>query len=305
MTKARLYEQMMKEGVVRRGDDPRLTPTRLPIGIGPIDEILGGGIPRGAVTLIVGPESTGKTIICQYAIAAQQKTERPHVLYLDAERTYDPDWWVMSGVDINKVFIARPATGEQMIDLVVDAIDADDQLGMIVVDSLAALPPSKIVAETAERTDIGSLARLVNLLFIKVLHKLDDRVLIATNQLRENIGGYGEKYPGGRSQSFYAHIILRTRREGWIEENGSRIGFNLEVGTAKNKTTAPQQSAQVPFLFRSQMDLLSVAIEEAVERGTIRKSLPYYYIDSVEEKFLGKARLRQYLAENPDVVKEL
>lgn len=297
------YDELEKSGLILRGDDARLIPTRMPIGIIPVDDILGGGLPHGACTLIVGPESTGKTIICQYAIAAQQKTEQPDVLYLDAERTYDPDWWKLSGVDPAHVIIARPTTAEQLIDLATEALQSLPDLGMIVCDSLAALPPTKMVEESAERNDIGSLARLISLFYIKIVPNLGKRIFIATNQLRENIGGYGDKYPGGVSQRYYSHVILRTRREGWITEGKERIGFNLEISTAKNKTAMPQQSAVLPFLFRGQVDMLSVLIEDAVARGTILQKLPYYTVRG--HKVMGKANLRNYLAEHPEVVETL
>lgn len=306
MAKQTILEQMSKQGSILRGDDRRLNLTRLRTGVTPLDDILGGGLPRGAVTLIVGPESTGKTILCQYAIAAQQAAKSgKNVLYIDAERSFDPDWWKDTGVNLKTLLVARPATGEQLIDLIVEAIESDAELGMIVIDSLAAMPPSKIVAESAERTDVGSLAKLANLMFIKVMPILGDRILLITNQLRENIGGYGDRYPGGLSQRFYAHVILRTRRNGWIEDKGQRTGFTMEVTTVKNKTAPPQEMASLPFLFRGQLDMLSVAIDDAVARGMITAKPPYYSIQGVDEKFLGKARLREYLTEHPDVLKGL
>lgn len=295
-----LFDDMEKSGAIMRGDDPRLIPTRMPIGIVPVDDILGGGLPHGTCTLIVGQESTGKTIICQYAIAAQQRTDKPQVLYLDAERTYDPDWWKLSGVDPSKLIIARPTTAEELIDLAAEALATQPELGMIVCDSLAALPPTKMVSESAERNDIGSLARLVNLLYIKIVPVLERRIFIGTNQLRENIGGYGDRYPGGLSQRYYSHVILKTRREGWITEGKERVGFNLEVSTVKNKTTAPQQTATIPFMFRGQVDMLSVAIEDAISRGTITQQLPYYTVRG--KKLLGKANVRKYLSENPEIL---
>jgi recombination protein RecA len=302
MTKS-VYEKMMKDGVLMRGDDHRFDPVRMPVGLVPLDDAIGGGLQRGTCVLIVGPESTGKTILCQYMIAAQQKTDKPHVLFLDAERTYDADWWALSGVDTTKLFVARPSTAEQLVDLAMEAMDADDLLGMIVLDSIAALPPSKIVDNSAERTDVGSLARLATPMYVKFTSVLGDRIFIATNQLRDNIGGYGDRYPGGQAQRYFSHLILRTRREGWIEEDGKRVGFNLEVSTAKNKTAPPQETATLPFLFRGQVDILAVTIDDAVSRGTIRMNKPYYYIG--DEKFMGKANLRKFLSENPDVVKGL
>ena len=303
MAKKSKFESALKSGHVQRGDDDRLQLKRLPFGIPNLDEALGGGIPWGSSILIVGPESTGKTILSQYAIAQAQKTERPLVLYLDTERTYDRDWWESSGVDPEKLFVVRAPTGEEIIDIATDALLDNEDIGMVVVDSLAGMPPSRIVAETAERQDIGSLARLVQLLYIKLTSVLEGRILIATNQLRENISGYAERYPGGQSQKYFSHIILRTRREGWLTEGDSaknRIGFNMEVQVTKNKTAPPQGTVKIPFRFNSQMDLVSILIDEAIADGRIVQKLPYYQIG--DEKILGKENLRRFVMENPDAI---
>lgn len=305
MAKTSLQDQMLKSGSLLKGNDPRLNPTRTPIGITPIDDIIGGGIPNGGCTLIVGPESTGKTIICQYIAAAVQKTDKATVLYLDGERSYDPEWWSQSGVDPERMLVARPATGEQLIDLTVEVMENTDDLGLVIVDSLASLPPSKIVSESAERNDIGSLAKLVNLLYQKVVPVLGSRIFVATNQIREAIGGYEERYPGGVSQRYYSHLIMRTRRADWIKDGNERIGFNMEVTTRKNKTAAPQQHVTVPFMFRGQVDMLAVLIDDAIARGFIVPKLPYYAINGVEKKLLGKQAVRDYLIAHPDVVEAI
>lgn len=301
----KLQDELMKSGALMNGSDPRLIPTRTPIGIAPLDDIMGGGLPNGACTMIVGPESTGKTILCQYAVAAIQRTERPRTLFIDAERSFDPDWWTLSGVDPDKVVVARPFTGEQTIDLIVEVMETVDDIGAVVIDSLAAMPPEKIVAESAERNDIGSHAKLTNLMYQKVVPKLDGRVFIATNQIREAIGGYEERYPGGKSPLYYNHLILRTRRTEWIKDGNDRVGFMMEVTTRKNKTAAPQQHAVIPFMFRGQVDMLAVLIDDAIVRGFIIPRLPYYEINGVDKKVLGKAGLRGFLLENPDVVERI
>lgn len=298
------FDKLLKSGQIVRGDDERLDVVRLPIGIKPLDEILGGGLPYGTCTMIVGPESTGKTILAQYIAAAVQKTERPHVLYLDAERSYDRSWWQTSGVDTAKLFVAQPMAGEQLIDLMIAAMKEDAELGLVILDSIAAMPPSMIVDNSAERSDVGSHARLVSKMYQKVVEHLPGRLFVATNQLRENIGGYEERYPGGNAPRYYNHVILRTRREGWIKDGEQRVGFNMEVTTRKNKTASPQQSCTLPFVFNSQLDLLSIRIDEAIAAGTIVQRTPYYTVtvDGKERKLLGKANLRNFLLENPQAL---
>ena len=136
-------ERHFKSGAMTLGDSDELRIERLGFGITPLDEITGGGIPYGTCALVVGPESTGKTILAQYLIKQQQQTDKPNVLYLDAERTYDRDWWEQTGIDVSKLYVARVATAEDYIDLAIDVLRDDAELGMIVLDSIAALPPSR------------------------------------------------------------------------------------------------------------------------------------------------------------------
>lgn len=293
-------DALFKNGSLRRGGDDTLIIRHLPSGIPPLDDIMGGGWPIGDITMIVGPSSAGKTILTQYAAASQQRSdpERPTILYVDTERSYDRDWWEQSGVNVDDILVLRGMAGEEIIDAVYQVIDEVDTLGMIIVDSIAAIPPAVIIEESAGKATIAQLARIM----ITFYHKIGTTAqrknisIIMTNQVRNNIGGPGEVFPGGKAVEFYAHIILRARRTEWITEGTERVGFIMEVECRKNKTAPPQGKTLLPFMFDSQIDLVTIMMNEALDRGIIRNRAPYYYIG--EEQFLGKANLRTFLQDN-------
>lgn len=306
MTKA--LDKMIKDGLLLRGDDEKLSLRRLPSGIPPLDLILGGGWPYARVTMLVGPESTGKTLLAQYAVAAQQKDEKaPHALLVDAELSYDASWWAKSGVDVAELMVCQPQTGETAINLIKEVMDADEQLGIIVVDSIGALTPAPILERAAEDKTMGLRAQLVNVLLSKVAATNRNAILLLINQLRANLRGHEESYPGGMGLLHWAHIILRTRREGWIKEGDKRVGFTLEVLCKKNKTSPPQGYCQIPFYFTGQIDMLQAFIDEALDMKLIRQNPPYYYFpdDWGGQKFLGKNNLRQHLLDNSETLELL
>lgn len=293
-------DDLYKSGVLMKGNDERLELQRVPLGIPQIDGILGGGIPLGRTTMLVGPESTGKTLIAQYAVAAIQRQEkRNRAVLVDLEQSYDEEWWALSGVDIDQLVVSRPRTGEMAIDIIRALIEHDPELGIIILDSAAAMTPAPELERSAEDKTMGLQAKLINLLFRIVMPLNQHAAFVVINQVRDNIGVPGETYPGGRGLRHSAHVILRTKRDGWIEENQQRIGFNIEVTCRKNKTASEmEQSATLPFHFRSQIDLVQAYIEEGIIREIIKARPPYYYIG--EQHFMGKNSLRTYLQENPE-----
>jgi recombination protein RecA len=294
-------DKLIKDGLLMKGNDERLHIRRLATGIPSLDEILNGGFPYGRTTLMVGPESTGKTLIAQYAAKAQQEQEgRSHVLLVDTERSYDEVWWQASGVNTEELIISQPTTGEKAIDVMRSMIESDKELGLIILDSIASMTPMPILERSAEEKTMGLLAQLVNLLFYTIMPLNKQAIFIAINQLRSSMGGYGpeEVYPGGRGQRHYSHIILRTRREGWLLEGTQRVGFTLEVSCQKNKTGTPQGVASIPFRFQGQLDLLQSYIDEAINRGLIVARPPYYSWQSL--KWLGRAAARQHFCDQPE-----
>lgn len=308
MSKSKIsVESLFKDGLLHKGNDTKLVVKRLPTGVPPLDDILGGGIPIGDLTMIVGASSAGKTILTQYAAAAQQKYDkkRPTILYIDTERSYDKEWWGQSGVATKDILVLRGLAGEQIIDAAYAIIEEVDTLGMIIVDSVAAIPPAVIIEESAGKATIAQLARIMITFFHKIgtVAQRKNITMVMTNQVRNNIGGHGETYPGGQAMNFYPHVILRTRRTEWIGEGKNREGFIMEVECRKNKTALPQGIATIPFMFSTQIDLVTILMNEALDKGLIANRSPYYYVG--DEKFLGKNNLRTFLQGSPDLLDEL
>jgi len=312
MSEPKSIDNMLKSGLLKSGTDPSLVVKRLPFGIPSLDNFLGGGLPLGRCTEAYGPESTGKTLLAQLATAAVQKTDKPQVLLFDMEMTYDETWWAKSGVDTEKLLVSTPRTAEEMIDISVAMLETSKDLGMIILDSIAATVPGPIADPDKSAEDNrqpGLLAKSLALWFYKTIHIVSEKnvILFITNQMRENIGGYDElaALPGGRSQRHYSQIILRTHREGWIKEGKDNIGYYMEIISKKNKTamTPDGTSIVIPFLASSQIDLLSAYIEDAVKQKVMTRKGPYYGYNG--KNFLGMTATREYFSDNPDELEAL
>lgn len=298
--------ELMKQGLVKKGNDDSLFLKRAPIGIPQLDNLLGGGIPLGRCIEAYGPESTGKTLLSQYMTAAIQKTDKPLVVLFDLERCFDEVWWKQSGVDTDNLLVTSPATAEETIDIMMSVMN-DEHLGLMIVDSIPAMIPAPIANpdKSASEKTIGLLAQLVTLMYAKLVHPLSQKgvTLLATNQMRETIGGYDElaALPGGKAQRHFSQIILRTKREGWINDSkGKYIGFDMEIISKKNKTCSVPDgtSITIPFLAEGQIDLLTAYINDAIAKGVIARAGPYYKYN--DKNYLGIPNLRNFFRENPD-----
>lgn len=298
-------KKLIADGLIKKGNDESLYLKRLPLGLPQLDDLLGGGIPIGRCIEIYGPESTGKTLFAQYVTAAIQKTDKPLALLLDLERCYDEAWWKQSGVDTTSLLVTSPATAEEAIDVMMACMN-DQTLGLMIVDSIPAMIPAPIAdpEKSAENKTIGLLAKLVTLMYSKLVHPLSQQgvILLVTNQMRETIGGYDElaALPGGRAQRHFSQIILRTKREGWINDaKGKHIGFDMEIISKKNKTCSiPDGTAiTIPFLAEGQIDMLTAYLNDAINKLIIPKKGPYFYYD--KQTFQGMQNLRNYFRDNP------
>lgn len=312
MPESKSIENMIKAGLLKKGSDPSLVVNRLPTGIGVLDDLLGGGLPLGRFIESYGPESTGKTLLSQYAVAAVQKSQYPIGLYMDMEHSFDEAWWKQIGVDTDKLLVSNPVSAEQAIDVMRAMLETSKELGIIILDSIAAMTPMPEVdpEKSSENKTIGLQARVTTLMYRQIAPLLDNRVIfMATNQMRESIGYNDElsALPGGRAQRHFNHIILRTRREDWILETGSkkRIGFYMEVISKKNKLAgiADGSSVTLPFMFSGQIDYTATFIDEAIKKDLIIRRGPYYEYNG--HRSLGMALLRQYFTDNPDELESL
>lgn len=295
---------LINTGMVVPATSPDLAVERVSTGIPMLDSALGGGYAFGRNVMIVGPESTGKTALAQYAVAAVQRADpEGWGLLIDAEQSFDAGWWAATGVNLERLLVARPPTGEDAVELIISTIKDAPEVRVIVVDSIAALSPRTIQEKSSGERTIAGLAALTTNLYTRML-PINRRVLfIALNQLRANLAGYEDVWPGGWTLRHNSHIILRTRREGWIKENNERVGYILEVHVRKNKLGAPEATIQVPFYFQGQVDILGAYIDEAISRGVIESAGPYYRWR--DNQFLGKQALRNFFAENADAFEAL
>jgi recombination protein RecA len=313
MPEIQTIEEMKKAGIIKMGDDPAWLHHFVPTGIPSLDTILGGGFARGKCAMNYGEESAGKTIIAQKAIAAVQATDTPDALYIDAERSFDEEWWKQSGVDTQKLMVSAPFTAEESIDVMRGVLNSCPTLGIIVVDSLAAMTPAPEMDEDRSSTQLsqpGAQAKVITKMYRQILPMLDNRVIfLATNQMRENIGGHNDlaALPGGRAARHFSHVVLKTRRSEWITDNTTkgRLGFYMEISSRKNKlaVTPDGEAITIPFMFSSQIDWTTTYIEDAIKAKVITRKGPWYYWANVS--YMGMQPLRQFFHDNPDEMTEL
>jgi len=301
------------------GDDPNSKLNKIPVGIDVLDRLLKGGLKRGGFHIFVGPYSTGKTFLGQQAIRNVQVLGGSTV-YIDAERRYDPDWFALSGIDVSKLLIARPTFGEEAIDLV--CFYLDKKVDFIFVDSMAALvPEAELLADSSDQF-IGLQSRMFTTAFRSITPKNTNSVIVATNQLRQNIGsrfnpGILKKMPGGEAQYYFSSLIMEVTRKGWITEKGEEdsgeeklsakrrsVGFNISCFIEKCNYAPPFKSCEIPFSFMTgQLDNTAAVINLAVDLDIIKQTAAWYAYK--DQKILGKQAVYDYFSKNTAELEEL
>lgn len=286
------------------GNDPKLVMPTISTEIPQLDSILGGGWRMGRIAMVVGEASMGKTLITQWSIAAFQR-QGMVCGFIDPEKTFDPHWFEVTGVNTEQLIVARPESTEQAFDLAVDW--ATNGMDLVVLDSLAALTPKMRAENELEKQEvIGLSARKIGE-GLNVLNNKNERAMILfTNQLRSKVGqvyGSPDEIPGGRAQKFFASYGLKVRRKGWIKEKDTRIGYTLGVDTFKNKVTTPLQECQIPFLFSGVIDTVAGLVNTAMELELIPGSRGFYQWNG--QKIHGMAKLKQFFIDNPDEQEQL
>lgn len=279
------------------GDDPEFVPDKLPTGISQVDQALNGGFSFRRITLLIGAESAGKTLLAMTAIKAAQERNLP-VVFLDVERSWTAEWARTVGIDPGRVLVSEPPDGESAFD-VGRAIVKTEPAGVLVLDSLAAMPPAKELEAKLEDQQIGAQARMIN----RGLRDLNAEnvggwCVLIVNQLREKVGityGSPETLPGGKGQRYYAWQIVRVRKGAAIEEGTGKdkrvVGRVLRVKLDKNKQGPPEAEAEVPFYYSGEFDVVSGLLDQAVELGIIEARGGYYTFG--EERWHGRRALRE------------
>lgn len=308
MTVGNLEKQFGKGSIVRLGQHSRLNVDAIPTGSIALDLAIGvGGLPRGRITEVYGTESSGKTTIALQVIAEAQK--RGGVCaYIDVEHAIDPEYAQALGVDVDNLFIAQPATGEEALDIM-DALIRSSAIDVCVLDSVAALVPKAELEGDMGDSHMGVHARLMSQALRKVAGSISrtNTVAIFINQIRQKIGvmfGNPETTPGGLALKYYASVRLEVRRTETVKNGTDPVGARVKVKVVKNKVAPPFRTAEFDIMFGRGISRSGSVLDLGVDMGLISKSGAYF---SYGEQRLGQGRenARQFLEERVNVMQEI
>ncbi len=306
---SQIEKRFGKGSIMKMGESSGLPPVEaIPTGSLALDLALGiGGIPKGRITEIFGPESSGKTTLAQHIIAEAQK-KGGTVAYVDAEHALDPSYAGRCGVSVDELLISQPDTGEQALEIT-EALVRSNAVDVIIVDSVAALVPRAEIEGDMGDPQMGLQARLMS----QALRKLAGAIgragtaVIFINQLREKVGivfGNPEVTTGGRALKFYSSIRIELRRAETIKQGTEAVGNRVKAKVVKNKVAPPFRSAEFDIMFTSGISKEGNLLDIGVAMGLITKAGAFF---SYGDTRLGQGReaAKQYLKENPELAKEI
>ncbi|MEZ5185926.1 MAG: recombinase RecA [Candidatus Nanopelagicales bacterium] len=305
---AQIDKQFGKGSVMRLGDEGRVPIEVIPTGAITLDLALGiGGLPRGRVIEIYGPESSGKTTVALHAIANAQKAGGI-AAFIDAEHALDPEYAAKLGVDIDALLVSQPDTGEQALEIA-DMLVRSSAIDIIVIDSVAALVPRAEIEGEMGDSHVGLQARLMSQALRKMTGALKGTGTTAVfiNQLREKIGvmfGSPETTTGGRALKFYSSVRLDVRRIETLKDGTDPVGNRTRVKVVKNKVAPPFKQAEFDILYGIGISREGGLIDVGVEHGLVRKSGAWYTYEG-DQLGQGKENARAFLIDNPDLADEL
>jgi recombination protein RecA len=305
---AQIDRQFGKGSVMRLGDDVRAPIEVIPTGSVALDVALGiGGLPRGRVVEIYGPESSGKTTVALHAVANAQKAGGI-AAFIDAEHALDPEYAKKLGVDTDALLVSQPDTGEQALEIA-DMLIRSGALDIIVIDSVAALVPRAEIEGEMGDSHVGLQARLMSQALRKITGALSNSktTAIFINQLREKIGvmfGSPETTTGGKALKFYASVRLDVRRIETLKDGTEPVGNRTRCKVVKNKMAPPFKQAEFDILYGHGISREGGLIDMGVEHGFVRKSGAWYTYDG-DQLGQGKENARAFLRDNPDLANEL
>ncbi|MDY2558520.1 MAG: recombinase RecA [Candidatus Faecousia sp.] len=297
-----------KGTVMRLGDRPEMNVEAIPTGSLALDAALGiGGVPKGRIIEIYGPESSGKTTLALHILAEAQK-RGGEVAFVDAEHALDPVYAAALGVDIDNLLVSQPDTGEQALEIT-DALVRSGAVDAVVVDSVAALVPKQEIEGEMGDTFVGLQARLMSQALRKLAGTINKTncVVIFINQLRMKIGvmyGNPETTTGGNALKFYASVRLDVRRIEAIKEGGNVIGNKTRVKVVKNKVAPPFKEAVFDIMYGQGISKWSELIDLAVQMDIIQKSGSWFSMgdDRIGQ---GKDSVKTYLQERPELAEQV
>ncbi len=296
-----------KGAIMRLGDATRMKVETIPTGALTLDLALGGGLPKGRVIEIYGPESSGKTTVALHALAEVQKSGGI-AAFVDAEHALDPTYAAALGVDINNLLISQPDTGESALEIV-DQLVRSAAVDIVVIDSVAALVPRAEIEGEMGDTHVGLQARLMSQALRKITGNIGKSgcTVIFINQLRLKIGvtyGSPETTTGGNALKFYASVRLDIRRIQTLKKGTEEFGNRVKVKVAKNKVAPPFRIAEFDIIFGKGVSTLGCVVDLAEETSIIvRKGAWYSY--KGENISQGRDNAIKYLEENPQIAQEV
>ena len=308
MAMGQIEKQFGKGSVMKLGEFKAMNVEAIPTGALSLDIALGiGGVPRGRIIEIYGPESSGKTTLALHIIAEAQK-ENGEVAFIDAEHALDPVYAKNLGVDINNLIVSQPDTGEQALEIA-ESLIRSGALDVIVVDSVAALVPKAEIDGDMGDSHIGLQARLMSQALRKLAGAINKTktVLIFINQLREKIGvmfGNPETTTGGRALKFYASVRLDIRKIENIKQDGEIKGNRVRVKVIKNKVAPPFREAEFDIVYGEGISKEGNVLDMAVNMDIVEKSGSWFSYKG-ERIGQGRENVKQYLKENPKVLDEI
>ncbi|MGA1061804.1 MAG: recombinase RecA [Ilumatobacteraceae bacterium] len=308
MALAQIDKQFGKGSIMRMGEKGSMAIEAISTGALSLDLALGiGGLPRGRVTEIYGPESSGKSTLAMHVVAEAQRNGGT-CAYIDAEHAMDPIYARAIGVDVDQLLISQPDTGEQALEIA-DMLVRSGAIDVIVIDSVAALTPRAEIEGEMGDSHVGLQARLMSQALRKLTANLNKTGTIAVfiNQLREKIGvmfGSPETTPGGRALKFYSSVRLDIRRIESLKDGAEVVGNRTRVKVVKNKVSPPFRQAEFDIMYGKGISREGTLIDMAVDLGIVTKSGAWFTYEG-EQLGQGRENAKNFLTEHPEVMVEI